>query len=300
MNPNKASPLFVFLPLLLLLFSFSPLSVAFNITRLLNQHPDFSNFNDLLTQTGVAAAINSRRTITVLVVDNGSMGAVSEKPQTTIRNILATHVILDYYDRTKLGELSKKSTLLTTLFQTTGIAGRMQGFLNITRLSTGEVVVGSAVNGADRNSKLMAVVAAQPYNISVIQISQAIIAPGIDQSGAINFSSSPPPKMAEAPAAATPPSAESETPTDAPAETPVADAPLAPNQAAEAPAEAAASASSPAPAPAPAEETDADHDAAETSPKVAADSSAGRRMTSCTLAGGAVIGLFAAAFMMAF
>ncbi|GMH06929.1 hypothetical protein Nepgr_008769 [Nepenthes gracilis] len=237
MDP-KASTSILLLSVLLC----SSLSSAFNITRLLNQHPEFSTFNDMLTQSGVAAAINSRRTITVLVVDNAAIGGITGKPPTTLRNILATHVILDYYDQTKLSDLSKKSTLLTTLFQTSGVADSMQGFLNVTRLISGEVVFGSAVKGAEHNSTLVQVVAAQPYNISVLQISQPIIAPGFNQSAPISPSSTPPPKSATAPVkgpAATPPPAK--VPASAPAEE-VADAPLA--------TESEAPASSPAPSPA--------------------------------------------------
>ncbi|GAB2243342.1 hypothetical protein Droror1_Dr00020117 [Drosera rotundifolia] len=293
MDPKTS---FLFALLSFLIVSSPTFSSAFNITRLLNQHPEFGTFNDLLSQTGVAEAINSRQTITVLVVNNDSMGGVAGKPQSTIRNILATHVILDYYDKTKLSDLSKKSTLLTTLFQTTGIAGRMQGFLNITRLASGEIVVGSAVQGAELNSKLTAVVAAQPYNISVLQVSQPIVAPGIDQTGAMNFSSSPPPKPMEAPKsspeAATPPSADAETPTaaEAPAKD-AADAPSAPE--AKAPAEDESTSS---PAPAPSEDEEAADDTEEPAKMAApAPKSAAGGMTSSMT--GMAVGLLAVSMM---
>jgi len=160
---------------------------AFNITRLLDNHPDFSTFNSLLSKTGVANGINSRQTITVLVVENSGMSSVTSKAESTVRYILADHVILDYYDELKLANLqkNKSGTIVTTLLQATGVAQNRQGFLNIT-VSDKDVVFGSAVTGAQHDSKMVKMVAAQPHNISVIQISQPIIPSGLD------FSNLPP------------------------------------------------------------------------------------------------------------
>jgi len=118
------------------------------------------------------------------------MSSLTSKAESTVRYILADHVILDYYDELKLGDLhrNKSGTIVTTLLQTTGVAQNRQGFLNITVSSSGrEVVFGSAVKGAQHDSRMVKMVAAQPHNISVIQISQPIIAPGLD-----GFSDLPP------------------------------------------------------------------------------------------------------------
>lgn len=219
-----------------------PTTSAFNITRLLGQYPNFSTFNDYLTQTHLAEQINRRRTITILAVDNSAIGGISGRSLDVVKRILSTHIILDYYDQLKLSDLSKKSTLLTTLYQTTGVAASQQGFLNVTKKSTGDIVFGSAVKGSPLNSTLVQQVATQPYNISVLQVSSPIIAPGLD--GAIvNTTTTPPPSPAatpkkapaEAPAAEAPgveaPTEEatspesSDAPSDAPANTPVADGP---------------------------------------------------------------------------
>ncbi|KAJ7958665.1 Fasciclin-like arabinogalactan protein [Quillaja saponaria] len=173
---SKASSLLC----LALFLVFSSAVNAFNITKMLSQYSDFSNFNDLLTQTHLAGEINSRQTITVLVVDNGAIGSINGKPTNAIKDILSNHIILDYYDEAKLNKLTKKSTLLTTLYQSTGQAQNQQGFLNCTILGQGEITFGSAVKGASHDSKLVKSVTTQPYNISVLQVSQAIVAPGID------------------------------------------------------------------------------------------------------------------------
>jgi len=234
---------------------FSSTSTAFNITRILSNYPDFSTFNSLLTQTGLAQQINSRQTITVLAVSNGAIGGVSGKPVDIVKRILSAHVILDYYDQKKLENIKKQSSILTTLYQTTGSANDQQGFLNVTKTPNG-IVFGSAVKGAPLTVSLEGSVASQPYNISVLQVGGVIEAPGIE-----NMAPPPPPapKTASAPAPA-PTSAK--TPAEAPApaaEEPAADdAPTeAPTPAAEAPNADAPLSSPPQPNSTPADETPA-------------------------------------------
>ena len=95
---------------------------SFDIIKLLQEHGDFSTFVEFLTQTGLATDINNRQTITVFAVDNGAMGSITSKPREVIKNILATHVVLDYCDTNKLADFANKQDTLTTLFQTTGFA----------------------------------------------------------------------------------------------------------------------------------------------------------------------------------
>lgn len=153
---------------------------AFNITRLLGQFPEYNAFNDLITQTKLYEQINRRLTITVLVVNNSDLGDLSGRPMDVVKRIVSNHVVLDYYDEEKLQGLKSKSTIITTLFQSSGLATNQQGFLNIVKTSSGQILFGSAVKGAAVNSKFVEAVTAQPYNISVLHISAPIIAPGID------------------------------------------------------------------------------------------------------------------------
>ncbi|CAK9170643.1 unnamed protein product [Ilex paraguariensis] len=225
---------------------------AFNITKLLGRYDGFNTFNDLLTQTHLNDEINSRRTISVLAVSDGNIAQIAGKPIDVIKNILSNHVVLDYYDILKLNNLSKGSALLTTLFQTTGVASQKQGFLNVTN-SNGEIVFSSAVKGSPHDVKLVKSVAAQPYNISVLEISAPIIAPGLDAAPygptaapkkpqapapAPHSKKSPPPPPVESPTEAEAPtiteteaptpSADAEAPADAPVSSPpAADAPTA-------------------------------------------------------------------------
>jgi hypothetical protein len=154
-------------------------TAAFNITRILGELSDFSTLNSLLSQTKLADEINRRQTITVLAVDNGAMGAISSLPSDVQRKVLAVHVILDYYDADKLRGIKNGSAMLTTLFQSSGQATNRMGFINYTRRSDGVMMFGSAEPGASLTSQMVKSVASRPYNISVLQVSSAIVPPSI-------------------------------------------------------------------------------------------------------------------------
>ncbi|OMP00566.1 hypothetical protein COLO4_12576 [Corchorus olitorius] len=153
---------------------------AHNITSILEGFPEYSSYNSFLSQTKLADEINSRQTITCLVLDNGAMSALTAKhPLSVIKNILSLHVLLDYYDPQKLHQISKGTTLTTTLYQTTGNAPGNLGFVNITDLQGGKVAFGPAAPGSKLDSSYTKSVKQIPYNISIIAISAPIIAPGI-------------------------------------------------------------------------------------------------------------------------
>ncbi|XP_019056691.1 PREDICTED: fasciclin-like arabinogalactan protein 10 [Tarenaya hassleriana] len=169
----------------LLVLTFSLLSVSVtvgghNITDILAGSSDYSQFNSYLTQTKLADEINSRTTITVLVLNNGAMSALAGKhPLSVIKNALSLLVLLDYYDPQKLHQISKGTTLTTTLYQTTGNAPGNLGFVNVTDLKGGKVGFGSAASGSKLDSSYTKSVKQIPYNISVLEIDAPIIAPGI-------------------------------------------------------------------------------------------------------------------------
>merc|ERR1712226_468512 len=283
---SKASSLLFFA----LFLAFSSAALAFNITMLLDRHPDFSSMNDYLSKTQLDKQINSRNTITVLAVDNKAIAGLSGLNLDEVRKILSVHVVLDYYDVQKLSTLTKKSTLLTTLFQASGTAMNQQGFVNVSIINEGEIAFGSGVKGSKLDSKLVKSVAAQPFNISVLQISSAIVPPGITVANPPG--ASPPPTNASTPAQAPSnnpvPEAPSPTGAGTPEESPapVADAPVA-----DTPAEAdtPAGADSPAEANAPATADSPGSDSAEApAPEASATASASSRTT---VASGVVFGV---------
>ncbi|KAK4374091.1 hypothetical protein RND71_004768 [Anisodus tanguticus] len=177
---------------------------AFNITKILGQYPDYSTFNELLSKSGLASVVNNRGTITLLAIPNGAIGDLTSKSEDVLKRVLATHVVLDYYDPMKLQRMKDKTAKMTTMYQQSGKAQYDQGFLNVTA-KDGSFIFGSAVKGAQRDSKLDKSVMNQPYNISILSLSQPIVTPGLD--GTLAPVSAPPPKANSPPSA--PPPAES-------------------------------------------------------------------------------------------
>ncbi|XVE88524.1 hypothetical protein DITRI_Ditri19aG0076100 [Diplodiscus trichospermus] len=163
-------------PVVALFLSFSlllSLADAFNITEILSPYPDFTIFNNYLIQTGVAPTINSKQTITVLVVANGNMSVVSGLSPHELKKTLSVHVLLDYFDVPKLQNIDR--TTVTSLYQQSGLAQNQQGFVNVSNVGKGEsVVFGSASPGSKPDSVLVKTISTQPYNISVLQISNII------------------------------------------------------------------------------------------------------------------------------
>ncbi|KAJ1414867.1 FAS1 domain [Sesbania bispinosa] len=153
---------------------------AHNITDILAGNPDYSEYNNFLSQTKLADEINSRQTITVLVLNNAAFSSISSKhPLSVVKKVLSLLVLLDYFDNTKLHQITDGTTLSTTLYQTTGNAEGNVGSVNITDLKGGKVGFGSAAPGSKLDSTYTKSVKQIPYNISVLEISAPIIAPGI-------------------------------------------------------------------------------------------------------------------------
>ncbi|XP_047063981.1 fasciclin-like arabinogalactan protein 14 [Lolium rigidum] len=250
-------------------------TAAFNITRILGEFSDFSTLNSLFSQTKLADEINRRQTITVLAVDNGAMGAISALPSDVQRKVLAVHVVLDYYDADKLRGIKNGSAMLTTMFQSTGQATNRMGFINYTRRADGVMMFGSAEPGASLTSQMVKSVASRPYNISVLQVSSAIVPPSIGSTDGSKahapenaHAKAPAPaptpstsKKPNAPAPAPAPSDDSsaEGPADAPgpaADGPDADGPVADSPDADGPSADSPDADGPAGADAPADDSD--------------------------------------------
>ncbi|KAM7275209.1 hypothetical protein ACFE04_017075 [Oxalis oulophora] len=164
---------------ILILVSVATTAVAHNITAILAGNSDYSEFNSYLTQTKLADEINSRQTVTVCALNNGAMSSLTKHPLPVIKNALSLLVLLDYYDPTKLHQISNGSTLSTTLYQTTGNVEGNLGFVNITDLKGGKVGFGSAAHGSKLDSSYVKTIKQIPYNLSVIEIDAPIIAPGL-------------------------------------------------------------------------------------------------------------------------
>ncbi|XP_061344141.1 fasciclin-like arabinogalactan protein 2 [Gastrolobium bilobum] len=147
-----------------------------NITLILAQHPEFSTFNHYLTATHLAGEINRRRTITVLAIDNGAMSSLLDKHLSiyTLKNVLSLHVLVDYFGTTKLHQITNRTTLVSSMFQATGVAAGTSGYVNITNLKGGKVGFGAEDNDGQLHSFYVKSVKEISYDISVLQISQAL------------------------------------------------------------------------------------------------------------------------------
>ncbi|RZC73140.1 hypothetical protein C5167_048622 [Papaver somniferum] len=186
MAVSNTNTMIILMILILTLFSTTPLptsgaAASHNITEILSKFPDYSVYNDYLTKTKVSDEINSRQTITVLVLNNGAMGSLTSgnHPLSVIKKALSLLVILDYFDAQKLHDISDGTTLSTTLYQTSGTAPGNLGFVNITDLKGGVVSFGSAAPGSKFDANYTKPVKQIPYSLSVLEISAPVIAPGI-------------------------------------------------------------------------------------------------------------------------
>lgn len=197
-----------------LLWSLVSTATAFDITKILNQYTDYTIFNEELSRTRVAEEINMRTSVTVLVISNGAMSAVTSQKEGSIADIMRIHVVLDYYDSAKIKTL-KNETTLTTLYQTTGSADKEQGFITVNK-ENNEIKLGSAVSGSQMSARVNKVVTSVPYDVSVIEISSPIIPNGIDASDPPSQLSSPSPSPDQSYSTPLPPP--SSSPSDSPAD----------------------------------------------------------------------------------
>ncbi|OMO86100.1 hypothetical protein CCACVL1_09803 [Corchorus capsularis] len=274
----KASLLFA----VALLLAFSTTASAFNITKILGDYPEYGALRDLLSQTKINVQISTRQVVTLLALDNDTISSISNRSLDEIRKILMNHVVLDYFDTEKIRTWGKKTALLTTLYQTTGVALNQQGFINMTRISRGNVAFGPANPGAPLFTKLLGQVLAQPFNLSILQVSTPIISSGFGDPIL-----APPPPPASPPPAPAPKKAEPPSQSDDESDD-----------------EEAAPGSSPSPAPGPA--ADAPSGKKASAPKAADDDeeeekpSASSRVGSSSITVAAFMGLVAVASLVAF
>ncbi|KAL3676390.1 hypothetical protein R1sor_026338 [Riccia sorocarpa] len=157
-------------------------SAAFNVTLMLNAHPHYSDFNQLLSSTGVADEINSRTSLTVLVPSNTILAPfLTANPNSDsgeIADVLRYHVLLQYWDISQLKAIPQdKPTEVTTLLQTTGRTAGNDGVVDLTYDAT-TIGVGLPVEGAPPNASITTSISSMPYNISILAVDTTLIPPG--------------------------------------------------------------------------------------------------------------------------
>lgn len=179
MNPKTQFSLLALVVLVFVLSSSSSVN-ALNILQQLKGYDNYGAFVDLLNQTKLYQKINERNTVTILALTNATIASIQGRSDDEKLAIISSHVLLDYFDKIKLNKISK-SVEITTLYQSSGAANDEQGFVNITRLSSGQILFGSAMKKAPLVARLEKEVFTKPYNLSVLQVSLPIIAPGIGE-----------------------------------------------------------------------------------------------------------------------
>uniref|UniRef100_A0A0E0KNN1 FAS1 domain-containing protein n=1 Tax=Oryza punctata TaxID=4537 RepID=A0A0E0KNN1_ORYPU len=168
--------------ILALAFASSPATATafkFNVTEILDEFPEFSVFNGLLSRTRLVDEVNLRPAVTVLVVDDDAASAITSLPTATQGEVLALQVLLDYYDPVKLDGIKAKTALLPTLLRPTAAGAGGVGLVRYIQVADDQMVFGSGEPGAPVGSQLVRVVASRPYNLSVMQVSAPIVAPSI-------------------------------------------------------------------------------------------------------------------------
>ncbi|XP_062185061.1 fasciclin-like arabinogalactan protein 8 [Phragmites australis] len=165
---------------LLVLSLVASIASAHNITAVLDGMPEYTLYNSYLSQTKVCDEINSRDSVTVLVLTNGAMSSlVANLSLADIKNALRLLTLLDYFDEKKLHSLGSGSELTTSLYQTTGEAAGNMGHVNITDLRGGKVAFASAAPGAKFQSTYTKRIKEFPSNLSVLEVSDPITFPGL-------------------------------------------------------------------------------------------------------------------------
>lgn len=149
-------------------------ATKYNITKILAPYKEYSKFNDMLSKTRLAYDINRRQTITVLAVDNSAMSALDHYSLQTIRHILELHVLVDYYGDKKLKKLAHGSTASSSMFQATGSASGMSGYVNITRKDGKVSFMTEDADDTAKPSRYVKSVKEFPYDIAVLQVSSII------------------------------------------------------------------------------------------------------------------------------
>ncbi|CAL5058358.1 unnamed protein product [Urochloa decumbens] len=159
---------------LLVLAAASPAALAaFDVVQMLVDKPQYAGFTKLLAQTNVAADANQLRAASLLVVPDKTVGALASLPADKLRTAVANHVLLSYFDPIKLDEMKTRTAMLPTLLSS---ANKALGMLNYSKADDGQMYFGAP--GAPCVAKLVKVVAARPYSISIMEISEPILPPG--------------------------------------------------------------------------------------------------------------------------
>ncbi|KAG8070624.1 hypothetical protein GUJ93_ZPchr0006g46220 [Zizania palustris] len=167
----------ILLPLLLLATVSPAALAAFDVTQMLTDK-SYASFVKLLTETKVAEDTNRLKSASLLVLPEKAMKPIESLPADKQRLALSNHVLLKYVDPIQLGEMKDRTAMLPTLLSN---SDKRLGVVNYTKADDGQMYFGAL--GATCVSKLVKVVAARPYAISIMEVSEAILPPELGGTG---------------------------------------------------------------------------------------------------------------------
>jgi hypothetical protein len=160
----------ILLPLLLLAAASPAALGAFDVLQMLSDKPAYQEFSKLLAQSKVAEEANRLRTASLLVVTDKMVQQLVALPADKQRQAMANHILLNYFDPIRLDEMKTRTAIIPTLLSTTDKA---LGVVNYTKADDGQMYFGAP--GAPCVAKLVKVVAARPYSVSIMEISEPIL-----------------------------------------------------------------------------------------------------------------------------
>jgi hypothetical protein len=161
---------------LLVAASSAPALAAFDLIQMLVDKPQYAGFSKLLAQTNVAAEANQLRAASLLVVPDKVVKPLASLPADKLRAAVANHLLLSYFDPIKLDEIKSRTAMLPTLLSN---ANKALGVLNYSRADDGQMYFGAP--GAPCVAKLVKVVAARPYSVSIMEVSEPIMPLGFSR-----------------------------------------------------------------------------------------------------------------------
>ncbi|RDX70372.1 Fasciclin-like arabinogalactan protein 14, partial [Mucuna pruriens] len=153
-----------------------------DITKMLSQYPECTLFNKYLTETKLAEQINSLKAVTVMAVNDEAMAAIVGKSPDTVKAIMSTHVLVNYYDEKRLSEAQGAHAMVETMFQRSGVAKNSQGYIYVALINEGETAFGSAAAEPNPTYDVLLVktMMTEPEVVSILMVNKLLVPAGIE------------------------------------------------------------------------------------------------------------------------
>uniref|UniRef100_A0ACD5VL17 Uncharacterized protein n=1 Tax=Avena sativa TaxID=4498 RepID=A0ACD5VL17_AVESA len=160
----------ILLPLLLVLAA-TPASLAvIDVVQMLAGKPQYATFVRLLKETKVNQDVSRLKTASLLVVPERAVKPLLTVSRDKLRTVLLHHVLTKYFDPIQLAEMKTKFAKLQSLLSVTD---KNLGTINYNMEKDGQMYLRSP--GADSEAKLIKVVEARPFSISIMEISAPLV-----------------------------------------------------------------------------------------------------------------------------